>query len=167
MLSVAKIVKPQGIKGELKLDCELDSPEMLRGFEEVFIGGEIYDVESFRISGGDAYVKLKQVNDRNSAEKLRGKSLEVPREKAPALPEGRFYIADLIGSEVVSDSGENFGKLKNVLQYGSADVYVISGGKGKEISFPALKKVLNKVDTDAKIITVKAEEFEKVAVYED
>lgn len=167
MLSVAKIVKPQGIKGELKLDCELDSPEMLRGFEEVFIGGEIYDVESFRISGGDAYVKLKQVSDRNFAEKLRGKSIEVPREKAPVLPEGRFYIADLIGSAVVSDLGENFGKLKNVLQYGSADVYVISDGRGKEISFPALKKVLNKVDTDAKIITVDAEEFEKVAVYED
>lgn len=167
MLSVAKIVKPQGIKGDLKLDCELDSPEMLRGFEEVFIGGEVYDVESLRISSGDPYVKLKQVSDRNSAEKLRGKSLEVPREKAPVLPEGRFYISDLIGSAVVSDSGENFGKLKDVLQYGAADVYVIFDGEGKEISFPALKKVLNKVDTDAKIITVNAEEFEKVAVYED
>ena len=96
-ITVAVILKPQGIRGELKVKAMTDSADTLEAFNSVLIDGAEYSVLSLRCSGEFAYIVLKGVADRDSAELLRGREIEVYREDMPPLPEGRYYIADLIG----------------------------------------------------------------------
>ena len=105
------------------------------------------------------------MNDRDAAEKLRGKELTVPREEA-VIADGRVFIADLIGCEVSFTDGETLGVLEDVLQYGAADVYVVRGAKGR-VLFPALARVIKEEDPSAGVIALDREAFSEVAVYED
>lgn len=102
----------------------------------------------------------------NAAEKLRGQYLWIPREEAKKLPEGSFFIADLIRCNVYTQEEEHLGSIKEVIHTGSNDVYVIKGVKG-EILIPALKKVVLNVDIEAKRMTVDSLKLEGLLPDED
>lgn len=96
-LTIGEVLKPQGIRGELKIKTFTDTPQDFSAFGRVFIGGTEYRILSFRVGeGGFAYLGLRGVPDRNAAELLRGKKIEGDREDAPALEEGRYYIVDIL-----------------------------------------------------------------------
>ena len=105
------------------------------------MGGKEYRVLAARAGGGFAYLTLAGVADRNAAELLRGKEVEALREEAPAPEEGRYYIVDLVGCEVVTETGARLG----------------------EIVFPAAEGVIAAVDVENKIITVNEKRFYEVA----
>ena len=134
-LIVGEVLKPQGIRGELKIRPFTDSAEDFRAFRRVFLDGEEYKVLSVRIGDGAVFLGLRGVPDRNAAELLRGKQVVVPRADAPQPEEGRYYIVDLLGSRVVTDGGEEIGTLVDVRQ-AAADVYSVERS-GKEILCPA------------------------------
>ena len=162
-LIIGEVLKPQGIRGELKIKPFTDSAEVFTNFKRVFMDGEEYKVLGMRIGGdGCVYLALRGVPDRNAAELLRGKHLTVPRDDAPPLEEGTYYIADLLGSEVYTESGKFLGILKDVRQL-ATDVYTVEKD-GKEVLFPAVAGVVESVDLIAKKITVNAQRFEEVAV---
>ena len=162
MLSVGVILKPQGIRGEVKVKPYTDSAEDLLGLRRVFLDGEERKILSARVGAGVAFLGLKGIPDRNAAELLRGKELFIPREEAPDPGEGRYYIADLLGSEIVTEEGESLGILKEIRQ-AATDIYFLDSG-GKEILFPAVKGVVTSVDVAAKRITVDQKRFREVAV---
>lgn len=164
MLLIGKVLRPQGIKGELKIAHYFDAPDDFVGVSSLYAEGKSYAVERVRVSDGCVYLKLSGVNDRNAAEALRGASLTIPRENAPEPGDGRYYVADLKGLKVV-DGDKVFGVLKDVIQNGAADVYSVSGEKS--FMFPALKSVIKKIDLSTKTVAVDTKELEKVAVYED
>ncbi len=161
-LTVGSVLKPQGIRGELKVKPFTDSAETFRAFQSVLIGGETYKVLSVRTGDGMVYLALRGVPDRNAAELLRGKAVEIPREEAPELPAGSYYIADLLGAEIVTAEGETLGTLKDVTKAGT-DIYTMESC-GREILFPAAAGVVLSVDLAARRITVDKKRYYEVAV---
>lgn len=161
-LTVGEVLKPQGIRGELKIKPFTDSETTFKDFTRVFIDGAEYKILSCRTGGGAVYLGLRGIPDRNAAELFRGKQLTVPRSDAPALPEGRYYVADLEGCEVRTETGELCGMLKTVLK-SATDIYVVEKD-GKEILFPAAAGVVRTVDLEARLVTVDAKRYRETAV---
>lgn len=161
-LTVATILKPQGIRGEVKVKALTDSAEDLKGFKKLIIDGVEYPVISVRAQGEFAYLALKGVADRNTAELLRGKDALVNRGEIPELPEGRYYIADLLGCKVVTERGDFLGEVTSVTP-AKTDIYVIERD-GKEISFAAADGVITDVNLAEGKITVNGKRFKEVSV---
>lgn len=161
-LTVATVLKPQGIRGEIKVKALTDSAEDLRSFKTVQIDKTEYSVLSVRVQGEFAYLGLKGIADRNAAELLRGKEVQALRSDAPELPEGRFYIVDLIGCTVATEKGETLGTVTDVTP-AKTDIYTLSDGV-KEISFAAAEGVIADVDLENRKITVNGKRFKEVSV---
>ncbi|MDE6869084.1 MAG: ribosome maturation factor RimM [Clostridia bacterium] len=161
-LTVAVVLKPQGIRGEVKVKALTDSAEDLKAFKTVFIDGAEYPVLSVRAQGDIAYLTLKGIADRNTAELLRGKDIVINREDAPALPEGRYYIVDLIGCRVENERGDFLGEVISVTP-AKTDIYTLSKD-GKEITFAAADGVISDIDVDGAKITVNGKRFKEVSL---
>ena len=122
-------------------------------------------MEQSRVSDG-VYIKFKIVNDRNAAELLRGADIAVERSLLGKPAKGRFFIADLLGSEIICD-GKKLGELMDILQNGGVDVYVVKLVKGGTLMFPALKDLLIEVSVEKKSIELEPIRLSEVGVYED
>ncbi len=163
-LVIAEVLKPQGIRGELKVKTFTDSPEDVKAFGTVYIDDAPYKILSFRVGeGGFAYLGLRGVPDRDAAELLRGKKIEGAREDAPELEEGRYYIVDMLGLTAVTESGEVLGTVKDVTPL-SSEVYTLEKD-GKQILFPAVRGVVKEVDLEKRRLVVDKKRFDEVAVY--
>ena len=163
-LIIAEVLKPQGIRGELKIKTFTDYPEDVKAFKTLYIEDVAYKILSFRVgTDGFAYVGLRGIPDRNTAELFRGKKVEGDREDAPALEEGQYYIVDIIGLSCETEEGEILGTVKDVSNL-SSDVYTIEKA-GKSILFPAVKGVVKKVDLTNKKLIVDKKIFDEIAVY--
>lgn len=161
-LTVGVVLKPQGIRGELKVKPYTDAAEDFAAFRRVFLDGEEYKVLSVRTGGGAVFLGLRGVADRNAAELLRGKEVVIPRSEAPEPEEGRYYVADLLGCDIVTEGGKVLGKLKDVRQ-ASTDVYTLFDGS-RDILFPVADGVVVAVDVENGTITVNEKRFYEVAV---
>lgn len=161
-LTVATILKPQGIRGEVKVKALTDSADDLKAFKKLIIDGVEYSVLSVRASGEFAYLGLKGIADRNAAELLRGKDVEVNRADIPELPEGRYYIVDLIGCAVVTERGDILGEVTSVTP-AKTDIYVLERD-GKQITFVAADGVISDIDLEERKITVNAKRFKEVSL---
>jgi 16S rRNA processing protein rimM len=163
-LIIAEVLKPQGIRGELKIKTYTDAPEDVRAFKTVYIDKNAYKVLSFRVGEGSfAYLGLRGIPDRNAAELLRGKKIEGDREEAPALEEGRYYIVDILGLTAVTEDGDVLGTVKDISPL-SSEVYTLEKD-GKQILFPAVRGVVKKVDLENRRLIVDKKRFNEVAVY--
>ena len=167
-LMIGQIVKPQGVRGEIKVLPMTDDPERYLDLEYVFLdekGETQLEVTGARIREGFAYITLDGITDRDQVERMRNMFLYIDRANAAPLPEGRYYVADLIGMQVSDDKGNELGKLVDVMQAGGNDVYEV---KGKRVfRFPAIKKVLKNVDIEAEKLTLDGEVLSQIAVYDD
>ena len=163
-LIIAEILKPQGIRGELKIKTFTDYPEDVKAFKTLYIDGVAYKILSFRVgTDGFAYVGLRGIPDRNAAELFRGKTVEGAREDAPALDEGQYYIVDILGLSCETEDGEVLGVVTDISNLAS-DIYTIEKA-GKKILFPAVKGVIKKVDIHGKKLIVDKTVFDEIAVY--
>ena len=97
---------------------------------------------------------FREYDSINDVEKYKGARLLVPREKAVKLQKDEYFVADLIGMQVVTEDGEPFGRLKNVLETGANDVYVVETAEGREVLLPAIKECVLQVDMEKGVITV-------------
>ena len=163
-LIIGEVLKPQGIRGELKVKTFTDTPEDVKAFGTVYIDNVPYKILSFRVGvDGAAYMGLRGIPDRNAAELFRGKKLEGAREDAPELEEGRYYIVDILGMTCETEEGEVLGVVKDIRNLAS-DIYTIEKA-GKQILFPAVKSVIKKVDLENKKLVVDKKIFDEIAVY--
>ncbi|MDE6411465.1 MAG: ribosome maturation factor RimM [Clostridia bacterium] len=161
-LVIGKILKPQGIRGEVKVLPYTDGAEIFCDLKRVFIDGAEYKILNARAGEGLAYLALRGVPDRNAAELLRDKELTLPRDEAPEPEEGSYYIADLLESEIVTDTGKVLGILKDIRQ-AATDIYTLQTESG-EVLFPAAKGVVLSIDIQNKKMTVSEKRFKEVAV---
>lgn len=164
-IEVGKILKAQGIKGEVKIACFLDDSSMLKDVKQLYIGTNTYAVTKLRCDGAFCYVLLQGVSDRNTAESLRNWTVYADKENL-TLPRDRYFIGDLIGCNVVTNVGNFVGNVKEVLQYGAADVFVCSD-EVREVSFPFLNDLVIGINIECKQIIVDEKRLKEVAVYED
>ncbi len=151
-LEAAKIVNTHGIKGELKLEPWADNAEFLKGFKFLYIDGKPVKVVSSRVHNGFLIAKLEGVDDVNAAMPLKNKVVSIDRDDAK-LPKGSFFLGDLIGASVVTETGEALGKLTDVLEMPAHNVYVVTGER--EILIPAVPEFVLKTDVSAGVVTVR------------
>ncbi len=163
-LIIGEVLKPQGIRGELKIKAFTDSPYDIKAFGTLYIDDTPYKILSFRVGGdGAVYVGLRGIPDRNAAELFRGKKIEGEREDAPELEEGQYYIVDVIGCVCETEAGEVLGTLTEITNLAS-DIYTIEKN-GKKILFPAVKGVVKSIDIHNKKLVVDKKIFDEIAVY--
>lgn len=165
---IGKILKAQGIKGELKVLPITNDISRFKKLKKIYIGDSSqYEVSNARIDTANAYIKLVGFEDRNAVEQFKDKYISVDRQDAVKLPEGSYFVIDLIDSKVIVDD-TIIGTLTDVYDYtGGADTYVVKLNDGKVMMFPALKVVLENVDVENKKIYLNKDRLAEVAVYED
>ena len=160
---IAKIVKPRGLKGEMKVQFYSSDVARFSHLKEVLVAGVTHTAVKITAEGEYGYIQLADINSVEQAEALRGQMISASRDDLPKLGEDKHYIADMIGLAVYVGS-ECVGKLAEVLQYGSADVYVVKNSKGT-LSFPALKQLIKNIDIEGGQILLDEVMFDRVVVY--
>ncbi len=158
---IGKVTKPKGLNGEVKVAAETDDLENLLKVKTCFVGGKEYQIENSYVGSNGFFVKLGGVNDVDAAEALRGLKFEIKREDASPLGEGEFYVADILGSTVVFESGKKVGKLTNVVNYGASDILVIRGLQ-KEYLVPDVEDVI--LDYNNGTLTISEKKFKELSV---
>ncbi len=158
-LRVGVIIKPHGIKGEVKVYPTTDSPLRFNEITHVNIIQQGRTIGDVKVAGVKFFkdiviLKLKGYNDINEVEALKGAELYIPREEGAELEDGEYYIADIIGMEVLTDDGVRLGTVKDVMETGANDVYVVEREGGKELLLPAIKQCILDTDIDKNVMTV-------------
>ena len=157
-LQVGAITSTHGIRGEVKVFPTTDDPARFKKLKKVILdtGKRQIDMEiqSVRFFKQFVIVKFKGIDNINDVEQYKGSSLFVSRENAVSLEENEYYIADLIGMEVVLEDNTHFGTLKDVMETGANDVYVVETSDGEEILLPAIRDCILDVNVEEKRMTV-------------
>lgn len=157
LIRVGVISSTHGIKGEVKVFPTTDDPNRYKKLKKVILdtGKEQIEMEisGVRFFKQMVIVKFKGYDNINDIEKYKGKDLLVTRENAVELGEGEYFIYDLIDCAVVTDEGEDFGTLVEVLQTGANDVYVVKTNDGKEVLLPNIESCILDVNIEEKKIT--------------
>ena len=148
-IEAGEIVTTHGVRGEVKVLCFLDDPEMLCDFDRCRIDGKEYTMETVRVQKTCNLVKLSGVDTMEAAQALRGKILELYRED---IDEAVIFAAELIGMEVYSE-GNQIGKITDVLDYPGNSVYVVKGQY--EYMIPAVKQFILSTDMEQNEMQVK------------
>lgn len=157
-IEVGKIVKPQGVGGELKVQPFTSRRADLGRYKTFLISNEnnhfeTFQVQRFKDIPGSFILKLDGIEDRSAAEQLRNRSLFISRDQLPDLKEGEYFISDLIGVEVLTEEGERLGVLTDVLELPPHDVYQIEHGD-QELLIPAISDVILEVKLEERKMIV-------------
>lgn len=152
LLQVGVISSTHGVRGEVKVFPTTDDVKRFKKLKQVILdtGREHLplEVESVKFFKQFAILKFKGINNINDIEKYKGKSLLVDRKNAVKLQKNEYFIADMIGLTVFTEDGAEFGELKDVLETGANDVYVIESLKHGEVLVPAIKQCILEVDIE-------------------
>ena len=154
---VGRVLGPWGVRGDLRVEPQSDSPERFAPGGRVYLDGVETAITSSRPHRGGLVVRLESVADRSAAETLKGASLTVPRDQVEPLPDGSYYYFQVIGLRVRTDDGEELGEVREVIATGSNDVYVVRGPAGERL-VPALNDVVLDVNLDLGVMTVRLPE---------
>ncbi|MDR2648628.1 MAG: ribosome maturation factor RimM [Clostridiales bacterium] len=159
MFVIGKILKPHGIKGEVKVLPSTDDPTRFERMDKARIEfenlPELYlDIEGVWTHKRFVTLKFKGVDGADAAERLRGGRITVTDREALPLEPDEYYVRDLYDMDVVSYTGECLGKIVDVLETGANDVYVARPEKGGDILIPAVKQYIISIDVNAGVMTV-------------
>lgn len=158
LLQVGVISSTHGVRGEVKVFPTTDDVKRFKKLKKVILDtGREYmplEVESVKFFKQFSILKFKGIDNINDIEKYKGKSLLVDRENAVKLRKDEYFIADMIGLQVYTEDGEAFGVLKDVLETGANDVYIIDSPKYGEVLVPAIKQCILDVDIEGRKMTI-------------
>lgn len=157
-LQVGVITQTHGIKGEVKVFPTTDDASRFKKLKEVIMdtGRERLNMEVEGVKFFKQYVivKFKGYDSINDVEKYKGSKLYVTRDKAVRLKKDEYFIADLIGMQVITEDGEPFGVLKDVMVTGANDVYVVEREDSSEVLLPAIRECILRIDMEQGVIMV-------------
>ena len=152
-LEIGQIVNTFGINGLIKVKPFTDDIKRFDNLKSIYIKEKQYEIESVKYHKDMVLLKLKGIEKIEDAEILRNCYLEIDREDG-SLEEGAYYIVDLLGLDVITDTGKLLGKLDDIYNTGSNDIYVVKDELGKQILLPAIKEVIKEIDLGKKQIIV-------------
>ena len=156
-IQIGKITSAVALRGEVKVYTYSDQ-DRYKEIKTVLVEDERHEIEKVRYQNHMVILKLSDVNDRNAAEALQNKYLYITEDQLPELPEGEYYIRDLIGMEVKDEEGTVLGIMENVLQNTAQDVYEVKRENGKTLLIPGVKEFIINVDLNERVITVRLPE---------
>ena len=152
LLQVGVISSTHGVRGEVKVFPTTDDVRRFKKLKNVILdtGREQLplEIEGVKFFKNLVILKFKGYDNINDIEKYRGKSLLVDRENAVKLRKDEYFIADMIGLSVFTEDGKEFGTLKDVLETGANDVYIIDSLEHGEVLVPAIKQCIIDVDVE-------------------
>lgn len=157
-LEIGQIVNTFGIKGMVKVKPFTDDITRFDNLEKVYVvtnkTKKEYEIEDVKYHKDMVLIKFKGVDKVEDAELLRNSYLKVNRRDEPELEEGTYYIVDLIGLDVYSDEGDTLGKVEDIFNNGSCDIYAIKDELGKQLLLPAISDVIKEINLEEKKIVV-------------
>jgi 16S rRNA processing protein RimM len=150
LLAVGRVLRPHGVRGEMVLEVLTDFPERLAENETVYLGEAAAPrlLRRVRFHRSRLLIELEDCLTLEAAEALRGQLVQIKEAQVAPLPPGRYYQHQIIGLEVIADTGEELGKVTEILETGANDVYVVTGAGG-EVLLPALRSVVLEIDLAA------------------
>ena len=151
-LELGQIVNVKGLKGEVKLNSFAEDDTIFERLPKVFLKTktEILEkqIEKVGYNKNQIILKFKDCNSIEEAENLRNMYVLVRRTDLEDLPEGVYYIADLIGLEVYTDEGELLGKVDDIYSTGANDIYVVKDEMGKTKLLPGIDEVIKETNLE-------------------
>lgn len=155
-LEIGQIVNTFGIKGFVKVNPWVNDITRFENLTTIYIktknNTKKYEIEEVKYQKNMVLLKLKGIETVEQAETLRNSYIEIERTDAIPLEEGEYFIADLLGAVVYSDEGELLGKLDDIYNTGSSDIYVVKNELGKTILLPYIDEVIKEIDVENKKI---------------
>ena len=155
---IGVITQTHGIKGEVKVFPTTDDVKRFKRLEKVTIdsGKKRFEaeIESVKFFKQFVILKFKGFDTIEDIQMYKQAKLLVDREHAVCLRKDEYFVADLIGTKVVSDEGTELGVMTDVIETGANDVYVVKNSEGEEILFPAIKDCVKEVDLENGVITL-------------
>lgn len=155
---VGVIANSHGVKGEVKVYPTTDDVNRFKELETIYLDeNDTYrelHIKSVKFVKNMVVLGFEEFNNMNDILGFKGMDLYVDREHAIPLNEGEFYVADMVGADIVTDEGDHFGTLKDVIKTGANDVYVINTDDGKEVLFPSIPDCILEKDLENKLIKV-------------
>lgn len=162
LLEVGKIVNTHGLRGEVKVVPWTDSPDVFEDLEYVILkkrSEEIkLNIKGIKYQKNNIIVKFRELEKIEDAEPLKNSVLYAPRHALGELPEGTYYIADLIGLEVYNEAEEKIGEIADVFSTGANDVYDVKRDGRKNLLLPVIDDVVLNVDLENGKVTVRVME---------
>ena len=153
-IKIGKIVNTVGLKGEVKVYNYSDSIEIYETIESIYVEDRLTVIENVRAQKNMVILKLEGADDRNAAEALRGKELYITEDDLPELPEGQYYVRDLIGMSVTEEDGNLLGHVTDVLQNTAQDIFEVESENGKKLLIPKVDQFVLDIDAEKREITV-------------
>ncbi len=158
-LRVGTYVNTHGVRGEIKVYPHTDDIMRFSDLKSIMLETKAENYITYEIAGvkyhkNMAILKLKGIDNINDIEKYKGSDLYITREQAVPLEEGEYFICDIIGADVVDDSGEKLGIIKEVLQTGANDVYIIKRENEKDLLIPVIPSCVLDVDIENSCVKV-------------
>lgn len=158
LLKVGVITTTHGVRGEVKVFPTTDDAERFLDLDYVLLdtGRDLrrLTIEHVKFFKNLAILKFEEINNINDIEMYKGKDLWIPREEGQELGEDEYYIADLLGMKVILEDGTEFGILKDVMETGANDVYIVQTKDGKEVLLPAIGDCILDVNPEEETMTV-------------
>lgn len=153
MIEIGRIINTHGLRGDLKVDPWCDGIETFEFLKNISINGQEYKIISVKPHKNAFLLKLEEINSIEDAEKLKGAVITANEEDMPPLPEGVFYLRDIIGLEVY-EGERHIGRIYDWIETGPNNVYVIKRPSGKDVLIPAIDEVVKKIDIENKVMSV-------------
>ena len=159
---LGQIVAPHGVRGDLRIMPLTSNLQLFMDMDYLLLPDDrqLHIVKA-RPHKNIMLVTVKEIASIEEAEALRGQKVSVYREDMPELPEGRYYVGDLIGLPVLDEGGSRIGTFKDVLQTGSKDVYVIQPPEGKDILVANIPENIREIDLENRRIIVRLPEWDE------
>jgi 16S rRNA processing protein RimM len=158
LIAVARILRPQGRRGEVRVEPLTDEPARLAELAECWLvpppAGEPRRVETVWFQGAVPVLKLTGADSIGEAETLAGRLVAIPRETARPLPPDRFYGFDLVGCAVRDAAGAELGTLVDIVRGEHHDLWVVRAGE-RECLIPAVSAIVERVDLGERLVVVR------------
>lgn len=160
-LAIGRILRPHGVRGELRAEILTDYPDRMRTFAQhsraLFVGKghQPFTLTGVRFHQDAMLLTFKECTTRDEADVLRGALVEIPLEEAVPLEAGEYYHFQLIGMQVETEEGEALGEIVDAFTApGANDVFVVHGSRG-EILIPAIEDVVISLDVEARRVVIR------------
>lgn len=160
-LVLGEILRPHGVRGEVRLRLLTDYPERIAALTSVYLGSDPqsprlkrYHIEHMRMHQDYGLLKLQGVGERDDAERLRELLVMVHIDEAVPLEDDEVYLFQLIGMAVHTEAGEALGTVRDVLETGANDVYIVDSPQHGEVLIPVTEETILSTDVETGIITV-------------
>lgn len=162
---IGTVLKPQGIKGEVKVKAYTDDLDRFLHYKKFYIDNKEFFVEKGRNDGSFCYIKFSGISSMNDAELLRSKDLYISKDLLEEPSDNEYYYIDLEGSVIIVD-GKECGKVFEVNDQ-TRNIVIECELNGKMAYFPFVKKVIERFDRKNKVLYLKGKELNEVTVFED